>query len=55
MSDKINMPAGFGGLLRYDEEYPSKFKLKPAYVVVFIIAIIVLVVILNLFFPIAAS
>ncbi|MCK5624414.1 preprotein translocase subunit Sec61beta [Candidatus Pacearchaeota archaeon] len=38
--NKINMPSGFGGLMRYQEEYASKFNLKPTHVVIFIILII---------------
>ena len=52
VNNAINTPAGFGGLMRYNEEYPSKFKLRPAHVIAFIIAIIVFVVALNIFFPI---
>jgi len=37
----INMPAGFGGLMRYGEEYSSYFNLKPAHIVGFIIFIVV--------------
>ena len=50
----INMPAGFGGLMRYNEEYKSKFMLKPAHVVAFIISVIAFVVMLKVFFPISA-
>ena len=53
MAEKINMPAGFGGLLRYNEEYPSRLMLKPKHVIAFIISIILFVVFLNVFFPIA--
>lgn len=35
----INMPSGFGGLVSYKEEYESKFMLKPAHVIGFIILI----------------
>jgi len=52
MADKISMPTGFGGLMRYNEEYPSKFKLKPAHVVAFVISIILFVLALKLFFPV---
>jgi preprotein translocase subunit Sec61beta len=38
----INLPAGFGGLMRYGEEYESKFNLTPTHVVGFIIFIILL-------------
>jgi len=52
MADKINVPAGFGGLVRYSEEYQSKLKLKPAHVIVFIILVILLVTALRIFWPI---
>jgi len=50
--NKINMPAGFGGLMRYGEEYESKFNLKPVHVVIFIIFIILVRVGLGLFLKI---
>jgi len=48
--NKINMPAGFGGLMRYSEEYESKLNLKPTHVIIFIILIIAMRVILPFFF-----
>jgi len=50
--DKINMPSGYGGLLRYDEEMPSKFVLKPSHIVIFVVAIVVVALILKFAFPI---
>jgi len=44
------MPAGFGGLMRYNEEYNSKFKFGPGVVVGMIVAVIVIVVGLHLFY-----
>ena len=38
--NKIHMPGGFGGLMRYQDEYESKFHFKPIHIVVFIILII---------------
>jgi preprotein translocase subunit Sec61beta len=38
--NKINMPAGFGGLTRFSEEYSSYINLKPAHVIIFIALII---------------
>lgn len=52
MGDKINIPGGFGGLMRYDEEYKSKFMISPGQVIVFIVLIIVFVLVLKLFWPI---
>ena len=37
---KINMPGGFGGLMRFNEEYDSIFNLKPTHVIGFVIFII---------------
>lgn len=37
---KINLPGGFGGLMRYSEEYASYINVKPAYVVLFVVLII---------------
>jgi len=48
---KINVPSGFGGLMRYSEEYSSKLRLKPIHVIVFIILIIVFRVALSFIFP----
>lgn len=37
---KINMPTGFGGLMRFNEEYDSVFNLKPTHVIGFVILIV---------------
>jgi len=50
--NKINVPAGFGGLVRYGEEYGSKFMLKPEHVIVFIVLVIGFVIGLKLFWTI---
>jgi preprotein translocase subunit Sec61beta len=52
-NDRISMPGGFGGLMRYDEEYSSKFMITPAHVMVFLATIVTFVVCLKLFWPIA--
>lgn len=51
----IQMPGMGGGLIRYSEEYKSKFMLKPAHIIIFIILIIVLVVGLKILYPITAA
>jgi preprotein translocase subunit Sec61beta len=51
---KFNLPGGYGGLVRYSEEYESKLKLKPEHVIVLIVAVIVFVVCLKIFLPISA-
>ena len=48
-SDKVNLPSGTGGLMRYFDEYKSKIQLKPGHIVVLIIIIIVLEIVLHLY------
>ncbi len=45
--NRINLPAGFGGLMRFKEEYASKFNLKPVHVIIFIIFIVAFRILLN--------
>jgi len=47
--NKISMPSGMGGLMRYFDEYKSKIQLKPVYVIVLVVAMILLV---TLIFPV---
>jgi preprotein translocase subunit Sec61beta len=45
----INMPAGFGGLTRFSEEYATKFSLSPMHVIIFVILIVGFRIALPLF------
>lgn len=49
---KMQMPGLFGGLMRYDEEYNSRFMIAPSAVVAFAIAVLIFVIVLKVFFPI---
>ncbi len=49
-NEGMSMPAGFGGLMRYNEEYDSKFKFGPGAVIGMIVAVIVFVLALHLFY-----
>ncbi|MBI2452035.1 preprotein translocase subunit Sec61beta [Candidatus Pacearchaeota archaeon] len=51
--NKINLPGGFGGIVRYDEEYESRFIITPTQVVAFIAILIIFILVLKLFWPIA--
>lgn len=51
--NKISMPGAFGGLMRYDEEYKSRFMLSPAHVLAFILVIVVFVVVMKVMWPAA--
>ncbi len=46
--DKINIPSGMGGLVRYFDDFKSKLELKPEYVLGAIIVVILLEAILHL-------
>ena len=48
--NKVSLPGSFGGLMRFSEEYSSYINLKPAHVIVFVIAVIVIRVMLPLIF-----
>ncbi|MEX0920707.1 MAG: preprotein translocase subunit Sec61beta [Candidatus Pacearchaeota archaeon] len=48
--NRIHMPAGFGGLMRFDEEYSSKIMLKPSHIVVFVILIIAFRILLEVIY-----
>ena len=53
--NKMQMPGVFGGLMRYDEEYKSRFVITPTQVMGFVVAIIVIVLLLKVFFPLPAT
>jgi len=40
VDNSVNMPSGFGGLVRFKEEYESKLNLKPIHIIIFIILIV---------------
>ena len=49
----FNLPGSYGGLMRYNEEYESQFKLSPELVIVFVIAIVVFISVMKIFWPLA--
>ena len=44
--DRISMPSGMGGLVRYFDEYKSKIKFKPGHIVILSIVVIVIMIFL---------
>jgi preprotein translocase subunit Sec61beta len=46
-NDKIQMPSSGAGLMRYFDDYKSKFELKPTHVVLLAVLIIIVVIILH--------
>lgn len=45
--NKIHMPSGMGGLVRYFDEYKSKFQLKPGHIIVIVVVVILLEILLH--------
>ena len=52
---KLNLPGGFGGLMRYDEEYESKIKITPTQVIVYVVLIIAFAVGLKMFWSLPVA
>ena len=45
--NKIQMPSGMGGLVRYFDDYKSKIEMSPGSVIVISIVIIILVLLIR--------
>ena len=48
--NRISLPGVGGGLMRYDEEYSSKFMISPVQVIAYIVTLIIFVAALKIFF-----
>ncbi len=46
-NDKISMPQGMGGLVRYFDEYKSKIRFKPGHIVILSIVVIIVMIFLH--------
>ncbi len=44
--DKITMPSGMGGLMRYFDEYKSKIRIKPGHIIVMCIVVMIIMIFL---------
>lgn len=53
VDNKISLPGSSGGLVRFDEEYKSRFMISPTAVIAFIVIVILLVIALKIFMPVA--
>jgi preprotein translocase subunit Sec61beta len=49
MADGVNIPSGMGGLVKFKEEYESKFNLKPTHIIVFVILLVIFRIALGIF------
>ena len=45
--ERVQLPSGMGGLVRYFDDYKSKIMFKPEHVVAFIILVIIAEIILQ--------
>ena len=45
--ESVNLPSGYGGLVRFKEEYASLFNLKPMHVIFFLILLVAFRVVLG--------
>lgn len=48
MADEINLPSGYGGLVRFKEEYSSIINLKPTHVIFFLVFLVAMRIVLGL-------
>ena len=46
--NSINLPSGYGGLVRFNEEYASLINLKPMHVIAFLVLLVALRIVLGL-------
>ena len=44
--DRISLPSGMGGLVRYFDEYKSNIKFKPGHIIVLCVVVIVIMIFL---------
>jgi preprotein translocase subunit Sec61beta len=47
--ERIHMPSGTGGLVRYFDEYRSKISIQPIHIIVLIVLVILVVILLHIF------
>lgn len=47
--DRIQLPSGMGGLVRYFDEYKSKLVIKPGHIIIICVVIMVIMILLYTF------
>lgn len=45
--DRIQMPSGMGGLVRYFDDYKSKIEFKPGHIIVLAVVIMLITILLH--------
>lgn len=44
--NKISMPSGMGGLVRYFDEYKSRIRIKPGHIIIMVIVVMAIMIFL---------
>ena len=44
--DKISMPSGMGGLMRYFDEYKSRIRIKPGHIIIMVVIVMAIMIFL---------
>ena len=47
--DKISMPSGMGGLMRYFDEYKSKIRIKPGHIIIMCVVVMIIMIFLYIY------
>ena len=45
-NNKVSMPSGMGGLMRYFDEYKSKIRIKPGHIIVMCFVVMIIMIFL---------
>ncbi|MBN2567055.1 preprotein translocase subunit Sec61beta [Candidatus Woesearchaeota archaeon] len=45
--NRIQMPSGMGGLVRYFDDYKSRFEIKPGHVIILAVVIMIVLILLH--------
>ena len=46
--NKVQMPSGMGGLVRYFDEYKSKIEFKPGHIIVMVVVVMIIIILLHI-------
>lgn len=44
--NRVTMPSGMGGLMRYFDEYKSKIRIKPGHIIIMVVVVMAIMIFL---------
>ncbi|MBI5389034.1 preprotein translocase subunit Sec61beta [Candidatus Woesearchaeota archaeon] len=47
--DRVNLPSGIGGLVRYFDDYKSKIEFQPGHIITLVVVVIIIEILLFTF------